>query len=52
MKVILRIEHIDMDIQWLGLPKDRVKAAQRAAAHCMLRNTLEQPPEVSTQVWV
>lgn len=46
----LRISRILMHIQWPGLPPSRQKAAERAASQCTLHHTLEQPPEVITQV--
>ncbi|MEW5790151.1 MAG: OsmC family protein [Pseudomonadota bacterium] len=45
-----RIDRIDMDITWPELPESRLPAARRAAAHCMLHNTLHQPPEIHTCV--
>lgn len=45
-----RIGAIDMGIDWPRLPENRLKAAQRAAAQCTLHNTLEHPPEVTTEV--
>ena len=46
----MRIAGIDMDIQWPELPESRLKAAQRAASHCTIHNTLAHPPSVDTRV--
>lgn len=45
-----RIGRIEMAIDWPALPESRRHAAERAAAHCTLHNTLEQPPSVQTRV--
>jgi uncharacterized OsmC-like protein len=45
-----RIGRIDMDILWPDLPESRVHAAQRAAAHCAIHNTLHHSPKVETLV--
>jgi uncharacterized OsmC-like protein len=45
-----RIGEIAMRVRWPGLPQDRLVAARRAASHCVLHNTLRQPPEVATEI--
>jgi uncharacterized OsmC-like protein len=45
-----RIGSIDMDIRWPDLPESRREAAQRAAAHCAIHNSLHHPPRVVTAV--
>ena len=45
-----RISHIEMDIEWPGLPTSRLAAAKRAAAHCTLHNTLHHSTKVETRV--
>ena len=45
-----RISEIHMEIRWPGLPHSRLGAAQRAAAHCTLHNTLHQATPVHTVV--
>jgi len=45
-----RIGEIEMTILWPDVPQSRLEAAERAAGHCTLHNTLERPPRVSTTV--
>ena len=45
-----RVDEIDMDITWPELPESRLEAAERAAEHCTIHNTLHHPPEVETNV--
>jgi uncharacterized OsmC-like protein len=45
-----RIQRIDMDIVWPGLPEQRLLAAKRADASCTIHRTLLQVPVVSTSV--
>jgi uncharacterized OsmC-like protein len=46
----LRVDNIDMQINWPELPQDRMEAAERAAASCTIHHTLERPPTVRTTV--
>ena len=46
----MRVKDIDMEIHWPGLPSSRLKAAQRVAAFCTLHQTLENPPQLVTNV--
>lgn len=45
-----RVGRIEMDVTWPGVPESRIKAAERAARHCTIHNTLHAPPEVLTVV--
>jgi uncharacterized OsmC-like protein len=45
-----RVGSYDVQIEWPSLPENRRAAAQRAAALCSVKKTLEHPPEVTTQV--
>lgn len=45
-----RINELDMTIRWPDLPEERLKAVERAASHCTIHNTLENPPEMRTRV--
>ncbi len=45
-----RVEALQLDIHWPELPESRLKAAERAAAHCTIHNTLHHPPTLRTTV--
>lgn len=45
-----RVEALAMDIHWPELPESRLKAAERAAHHCTVHNTLVHPPRLTTTV--
>lgn len=45
-----RIGAIDLAIDWPNLPPSRLEAAERAAAHCTIHNTLHHPPKVETRL--
>lgn len=45
-----RIDSIDMEIDWPGLPESRRAAAERAAGACTIHNTLHHQPTVRTSV--
>jgi uncharacterized OsmC-like protein len=49
-KAPMRVNNINMNIQWPGLPSSRLTAAQRAASLCTLHQTLENPPHIVTNV--
>ncbi|HEX2188877.1 MAG TPA: OsmC family protein [Longimicrobiaceae bacterium] len=45
-----RVGEMTIDIDWPSLPEARRTAAERVAALCTVKKTLEQPPEVHTRV--
>jgi uncharacterized OsmC-like protein len=45
-----RVEDLRMEIHWPALPESRLKAAERAAEHCTIHQTLLRPLRVSTTV--
>ena len=45
-----RIANIRMKLNWPALPDSRIEAAQRAAEHCLIHETLAQPPRVETRI--
>lgn len=45
-----RVGSMSIDIDWPSLPEARRAAAQRVAALCTVKKTLEQPPQVATSV--
>ena len=45
-----RLDDIRMEIHWPELPESRLKAAERAAEHCTIHNTLSHPPRMTTTV--
>lgn len=45
-----RVTHMDMALEWPGLPQSRREAARRAAARCTIHNTLEHGSTVETRV--
>ena len=45
-----RVESLQLDIHWPELPESRLKAAERAAHHCTVHNTLVHPPRMTTTV--
>lgn len=45
-----RVGSMSIDIDWPSLPEARRTAAQRVAALCTVKKTLEQPPQVGTTV--
>ncbi len=45
-----RVGAVQMEIDWPGLPDNRVRAAERAAKSCTVHHTLEQPPRMLTRV--
>lgn len=45
-----RIGELSLDFAWPELPASRRRAAERAAAHCPLHKTLENPPKLVTRV--
>ncbi len=45
-----RVDALHMDIHWPELPESRLRAAERATAHCTIHNTLHHPPTLRTTV--
>lgn len=45
-----RVGGMEVDIQWPSLPENRLAAAKRVADLCTVKVTLQQPPEVTTEV--
>lgn len=45
-----RVTHVDMALDWPGLPATRREAARRAAARCTIHNTLEHGSTVETRI--
>lgn len=45
-----RVGSMQVHIDWASLPEARRSAAERVAAMCTVKKTLEQPPTVSTTV--
>ncbi len=45
-----RVGRIEVDIDWPGVPSDRIEPVRRAAAACTIHHTLQKPPEIITRV--
>lgn len=45
-----RIERIEMELRWPGLPEERVETAERVAVLCPIHATLERAAEVVCRV--
>lgn len=45
-----RIERVEMDLHWPGLPEERVRAAERAADLCPIHATLGRGTEIARRV--
>ncbi len=45
-----RVGRMEVDIQWPSLPEPRRAAAVRAAGLCPVKKTLQQAPEIHTEV--
>lgn len=45
-----RVGSYEVMIEWPSLPENRRAAAERAAALCTVKKTLEHPPEIRTEV--
>lgn len=45
-----RVTHMEMALEWPGLPPARREAARRAGARCTIHNTLEHGSTVETRV--
>lgn len=45
-----RVGHVDMDINWPGLPEERLDAAMRVAVMCTVHNTLMHEADVETMI--
>ncbi|MBA3584943.1 MAG: OsmC family protein, partial [Gemmatimonadetes bacterium] len=45
-----RIERIDMELRWPGLPAARIEAAERVADLCPIHATLKRGTEIARRV--
>ena len=45
-----RISHVDMELRWPTLPKDRVAIAERVADLCPIHATLSRAAEISRRI--
>ena len=45
-----RVDHLHVEIDWPGLPENRLAAANRVAELCTVKVTLAHTPQVSSEV--
>ncbi len=45
-----RVGAMEVEIDWPGLPENRLNAAKRAADLCMVKVTFAHPPQITTAV--